>query len=54
MQNLTLSEMMHTFPLGDFEISGDFHTDVPKYLEYKKMPLPQNALDNERYVFPLF
>ena len=53
MTNLSLSEMLHTFPLGDFQISGDFHTDVPKYLEYKKMPLPQNALDNERYVLPL-
>jgi hypothetical protein len=30
MRNLTLSEMMHTLPLGDFHISGDFNKDVDK------------------------
>ena len=54
MQNLSLSEMMHTFPLGDFQISGDFHTDVPNYFQHKNMPIYQTILDNERYVFPLF
>jgi hypothetical protein len=54
MQNLPLSEMMHTFPLRGFEISGDFNKDIANYVEFKKMPLSHQSLDNELYTFPLF
>jgi len=54
MRNLTLSEMMHTFPLNDFQITGDFNKDISNYVEYKKIPVLQQHLDNELYTFPLF
>ena len=54
MRNLSLSEMMHTFPLKDFQITGDFEKDIANYLEYKKIPPNQQNLDNEGFTFPLY
>lgn len=54
MRNLSLSDMMHFFPLKEFQISGDFNEDITNYVEYKKIPILQRNLDNELYVFPLF
>jgi hypothetical protein len=54
VRNLTLSDMMRTFPLKDFQISGDFNKDIINFIEYKKMPVLRQNLDNEAFTFPLF
>jgi hypothetical protein len=54
MKNLTLSEMMHTFPLKGFEISGNFKQDIANYIDFKKIPIAHQTLDYEGYTFPLF
>jgi hypothetical protein len=54
MRNLSLSEMMHTFPLGDFIISGDFNKDIANFIDYKKIPIFKQNLDNESFTLPLF
>ena len=53
MQNLTLSEMMHTFPLNGFQITGDFQQDIGNYIEFKKIPSHKRNLDSESFTFPL-
>ena len=53
MENLTLSEMMHTFPLNGFQISGDFQQDVDNYIDFKKIPSQKRNLDSESFIFPL-
>ena len=54
MKNLSLSDMMKTFPLNDFHISGDFNKDIASFIEYKKIPLLQQNFDNEAFTFPLY
>jgi len=53
MRNLTLSEMMYTFPLNGFLISGDFQADIESYIEFKHIPSIKQNLDFEGFVFPL-
>ena len=53
MKNLTLSEMVHTFPLNSFEITGDFRQDIDRYIEFKNIPNQKRNLDSESFTLPL-
>ena len=49
-----ISASLHNFPDKDFPFTGDFNSDVNNYIEYKKISLYNQDLDETNYVFKLY